>query len=199
MGVHRPWVFTGHGCSQAMGVHRPWVFTGHGCSPAMGVHRLWVFIGYGCSMNTLIMLSSYTHTHTHTHTHTTHTTHTHTPHTHTTHTHTTHTHTTHTHTPHTHTPHTLQGWVMKTGGGIKQSTFCLTFRQDTFFLNACMRNNNAQAFELLSNGLVWHKASDSCLAPSISKSQLRLVECSGETEEEPLTDLVWKFTVVSVT
>lgn len=94
----------------------------------------------------------------------------------------------------------VQGWVMTAGGRIKHATLCLALKQNSLLLNTCTKNDTAQAFELLSNGLVWHKPSLRCLARSMSStSHLRLAECRGETDKDPQIDLVWRFLVVPTT
>ncbi len=89
---------------------------------------------------------------------------------------------------------------MKTGGGIKHSTLCLSFSPTALSLKTCVSNDASQSFQLLPSGLMWHKGSERCLAPSsLSPGQLHLVECRGEAEDHAPLDLTWRFTVVPVT
>lgn len=92
----------------------------------------------------------------------------------------------------------LQGWVLLSSGGIKHSSLCLTLESHGIVLLSCNKGDAAQRFDLLPNGLLYHRSAQLCLTShtSSSSSLATMGACSASDPSPPLT-MTWRFRTAS--
>ncbi len=81
---------------------------------------------------------------------------------------------------------------MYSKGGVKQRTLCLSYMNNLFTLQQCNSQDMAQSFQLQSNGLLVHTATQHC-ATSSNEQHLTLVQC--DTEHNTDTSIEWDFVI----
>jgi hypothetical protein len=71
----------------------------------------------------------------------------------------------------------LQSFAKLVHGGLKRSTLCLTLELNKFLLSPCSSKDSSQRFELLENGLLYHRPSLKCVTSQATSSLPYLQDC----------------------